>query len=454
MKAIQLFNLTSENNSSGLDDRWQLPLNHLWLGTFMQSHGYPVEVLDTNITPLEELVKNIDAPILAISFLATSAHLMEVVTAVAKEKGCFVIVGGQAATPLARQILKKNKNVDIVVCGDGEEALLGVARLIIDQTGDIDKIPNLAYRNDDKVVFTANRNMEITRLPMPDRKLPGIDMEKYISNFLSTNTDSWTENLRATNAYVKKGCPRRVGNRGCSFCARIDKGLRSKTAFQAYKEYKYLINEFDINYIYDDSDSWIENSWLKELAALYETYGALNTRIRIYADLKDITRENVELLKIIGIDAVLIGIESGDKWVSRINGKPVSPKRTVDAAKMLGKAGIKLWDAYVLGMIGETKASINNTRALSLELGNYCEKPNTYWSLIQPLPGSRIWTEMIKIPELDKKYGNEYVLDLQSAQKAFIDRFCHLGNDGDNYLKTTCKEFQLSEGIPWKNYIR
>jgi radical SAM superfamily enzyme YgiQ (UPF0313 family) len=298
MKTGQLLNLASERNHDGLDDRWQLPLNHLWLGTFLQSFGYDLELFDTNITPLEQIIPQINASILGISFFATSSHLLERVTASAKEKGCFVVIGGQAATPLARQILRKNDNVDVVVCGDGE--------------GQLEDIPNLAYRNGDDIVFTPKLESDITKLPIPNRRLPGIEIEKYIANFATTNTDLGKEELRATNAYVKKGCPRRVGTKGCSFCARIDQGLRTKSALQAYQEYSYLIDEFGINYIYDDSDSWIQKPWLKEMAALYETHGVLKARLRVYADLKDINQDSVQLLKSLGVDAVLIGIESGD----------------------------------------------------------------------------------------------------------------------------------------------
>jgi hypothetical protein len=97
---------------------------------------------------------------------------------------------------------------------------------------------------------------------------------------------------------------------------------------------------------------------------------------------------------------------------------------------------------------------VQNTRTLSLDLHNYCEKTNTYWSIIQPLPGSRIWAAMMDIPELKEKYGAEYVFNMEDVQEKFIDRFCDLGTDGYDYLYEQCKSFQLSEGLPWRKYIR
>jgi len=453
VKAIQFINLGADN-SSGLDDRWQLPMNHLWLGTYVNQHGYDVEVLDTNILSLNEIIQKIEAPIIAISFFVTSAFLLDKITSEAKQKGAFVVVGGQAATPLARQILQKNQNVDVVVCGDGEEAILAITKFIIEKRGTLEDIPNLAYRCGEAIVRNANRNMCLKSLPTPDRALPGIDIEAYIANFLTTNTDGWQEELRATNAYVKKGCPRRTANSGCSFCARIDESIRAKTALQAYQEYSYLIGQCNINYIYDDSDSWVEESWMKNLINLYQKFGDLNTKLRVYADIRDINENTVSMMKDLNIDSVLVGIESGDERILHLNGKPMKKEAILKASKLLGHADIKLCDAYVFGLIGETKSSVNATINLSQQLSNYCEKRISYWNIMMPLPGSPVWREMMKISKLNEKYGDEYCLDIEEVQKDYIQNFCYLGSDGYSYLKRTCEHLQLGQKIPLRKYIR
>ena len=289
---------------------------------------------------------------------------------------------------------------------------------------------------------------------MPDRRIDGIDMEKYIGSFHETNTDPDLGSVRVTNAYLKKGCPRRVDNRGCSFCARIDRGLRSKTAMQAYEEYKYLINEFDINYIYDDSDSWVKASWMKSLLDLYNDFGTLQTKLRVYADVRDINENTVWMMKDLGVDTVLVGVESGDERILRLNGKPMTKEMVIRATKLLGKAGIKLCDAYVLGLIGETKTSVERTKALATQIGNYCEKRVTYWNVIMPLPGSPIWSSMMKVPSLQAKYGNEYKFDLEEVQKDYVNHFCNLGPDGYALLTNTCNFLQASQNIPLRKYIR
>lgn len=437
-----------------LTDTWYIPLNLLWIATYLKSKGIASEILDGIVLSEEFINKAISAPLVGISFNALSVCSMERISEVAKTKGATVVVGGQAATPLARQLLVKNKNIDVVVLGDGEEAMLQLAMRVREGDFSFEGIPNIAYRKGDGIIFSEEEQLDLTSLPLPDRRIAGIDMEKYIGSFYETNTDPALDNVRVTNAYVKKGCPRRVENKGCSFCARIDRGLRSKTALQAYDEYQYLVDEFDINYIYDDSDSWVRSSWMRSLLDLYNQRGALQARLRVYADVRDINEDSVVLMKDLGVDTVLVGIESGDERILRMNGKPMTKEMIVKSAKLLGKAGIKLCDAYVLGLIGETKASIDKTRALAQQIGSYCEKRVTYWNVILPLPGSPIWNGMMSIPTLKAKYGDEYKFNIEDVQRDYIKHFCHLGDDGHNYLTTICNYLQAAQDIPLRKYIR
>ena len=450
---LQLINLIS-NKDGLLDDRWPLPQNLLWLGTYIEQFDYNVEILDTNIISLEDIKNKINAPLVGINFFATSAYLLEEVAKCAKDKGSIVVVGGQAATPLASQILCKNKYVDIVVLGDGEEALHELLKRVEMSSTSFEGISNIAYREGEQITIQDCKELDLKLLPIPDRRLKGIDIEQYISSYYETNTDGCTEEVRATNAYTKKGCPRRNKKRGCSFCARIDQSLRHKAPMQVYNEYKYLIEEFNINYIYDDSDSWVNRNWMHELKAIYKIHGDLNVKLRVYADVRDITLENVKIMKALGVDAVLVGIESGDETIRCMNGKNMSNEIILKAVDLLGSAEIKLCDAYVLGMIGESKKTIERTKQFEQQLNSYCEKQMTYWNIVLPLPGSKIWDKMMKVPELEKKYGSEYNFDLADVQKDFVRYFCNLGENGELYLNNICKHLQQVRAVPIRNYIR
>ena len=85
--------------------RWPQPLGIVSVGTYIRQNnpGVEVEILDgNNILALGEVKSRIDADLVGIS--ATGGgydHAIEVAK-IAKERGARVILGGAAATPLAR----------------------------------------------------------------------------------------------------------------------------------------------------------------------------------------------------------------------------------------------------------------------------------------------------------------------------------------------------------------
>ncbi|MBE9482601.1 MAG: cobalamin-dependent protein, partial [Chloroflexi bacterium] len=88
--------------------RWPQPLGILSVGTYTKQNnpGVEVEILDgNNVLTLEEVKSRIDADLVGISATAGGYdHAIEVAK-VAKERGAKVVLGGAAATPLAREIL-------------------------------------------------------------------------------------------------------------------------------------------------------------------------------------------------------------------------------------------------------------------------------------------------------------------------------------------------------------
>src|SRR5208282_1512850 len=232
-----------------IEDKWYLPIELLWVGTHVQQRGHNVEVLDGQLLSMDEIARRICAPIVGVSFQIYSACHLDGILAAAKKAGSLVIVGGQAATPLANQLLQRNAHIDAVVCYDGEEALRLIADAVEGNRDPFADTPNVVYRQNGRIVANRVENVPVSNVPIPDRRLAGIDMERYIRNFTTTNTFLGFDGMRATNAHTKKGCPRR-----CSFCGRTDKTYRARTPRQAFDEYRHLVEEFGVDYIFDHSD--------------------------------------------------------------------------------------------------------------------------------------------------------------------------------------------------------
>ncbi|MFH0714735.1 MAG: radical SAM protein, partial [Candidatus Diapherotrites archaeon] len=144
----------------------------------------------------------------------------------------------------------------------------------------------------------------------------------------------------------------------------------------------------------------------------------------------------VELMKRLNVCKVIVGIESGDEKIRRMNGKPFSNQEILAAIKLLGKNKIKVTDCYVLGLMGETPESIKKTFDLSKKVDALCERDETGWSVILPLPGSPIWKAMMLKPELKEKYGESYEFNLQELREDYLNAFCHLNAESGEILES------------------
>lgn len=69
-----------------------------------------------------------------------------------------------------------------------------------------------------------------------------------------------------------------------------------------------------------------------------------------------------------GCWCICYGIESGDNSVLELNKKGATCEQAIQAVKWAKQAGIKVWGYFMLGMLGDTPASMDKTINLSMSL--------------------------------------------------------------------------------------
>jgi radical SAM superfamily enzyme YgiQ (UPF0313 family) len=449
MASIQLVKSPSQGEMV-IADKWYLPLELLWIGAYVRKFGHEVEILDGQLLTTEEIKKRLCAPIVGIGInIHSSAPLEELVKA-AKSKGALVVVGGQAATQISSQLLRANEGIDAVVCYDGEEAVRQIADALDAGRDPFVNTPNVVYRRGEEIVTNRVEEVPVCSVPIPDRRLNGINMEQYIANFKATNTFLGFDGERGTNAHTKKGCPRR-----CSFCGRTDKLLRARTPQQAFEEYRYLTEEFGVDYIFDHSDTWaLGKSWLEEFRAIHEREGGLKARLSVFADLRDLSPRIIENLKAVGIDTVETGIESGNEGILKENRKFMHNEDIISRVAALTKAGIKVEASYVLGIIGETRQSVRETLDLSRILREKAGQVRNYFNIIFPLPGTLIWNLLMRDPDMRDKYGDGYDFDIEQLRRDYLARHCDLGQDAYEFLFEERSNILAENGLRVMEYAR
>jgi radical SAM superfamily enzyme YgiQ (UPF0313 family) len=410
---VQLINAV-DSSSALLNDQWLMPLNLLSLATYLRIYlpETEVEIIDGFHVSSNDILQRIDGDVVGINFNMFSTGVMDRIAEHSKERGSLVVVGGHAATPLSKQILAGNGNVDIVVRYDGEEALRQITERQM-SSGRFEGIPNIVYRTPDGITEGPINYLDIRDLPVTGRNLGGIKLEDY-SSFAPGYPL-----VRATNTYTKKGC-----NRSCHFCGRMYKTLRSRTPKQAFEEYSALA-ESGINRIFEMSDTFFsDKDWLDKFVSVYEAGGGLPASFWAFCDIRDIDRRTVELMKFLNFDMVCAGIESGNEHIRKDNGKSFTNQQIFEAAELLGSNGISLQDSYILGQPGESEKTVRETYEVAQKVGELCKVHERGYSMILPLPGSPNWGKMMGVPELAIKYGNKYKFDVEELRKDFITHFC------------------------------
>src|SRR5579862_3006033 len=153
----------------------QIPLGLLMIGGPLIEAGHDVCLIDAAALHLEdaEIVRRAaNADVILIAHVgSTQAHpcCMRVLRAIRQaQPGVFTIYGGVHPTYHYKEILERNGEVDVIVCGEGEATTPELIETVAEALGstdtatafnelDLRTVKGIAWRKADRVVRNANR---------------------------------------------------------------------------------------------------------------------------------------------------------------------------------------------------------------------------------------------------------------------------------------------------------
>lgn len=214
-----------------------------------------------------------------------------------------VVFGGIHPTALPQEVLS-NSFVDLVVCGEGEQAMLELVECGINRET-FSRIKNLCYREGTKIVCNPLRDLEkdLDKLPFPDKNL--------FYNIMPYLKENYT-------LITSRGCPHH-----CTYCCngylnKLYKGkyLRRRSPGNVIAELLWAKKKFGIKYVFfDDSTFSYDLAWLRAFAGEYCSKIGLPCFCWVYPS--DVTPELISLLNAINCKAVEMGVESLDGKVRK-----------------------------------------------------------------------------------------------------------------------------------------
>lgn len=329
------------------------PLGILYLSAWLKDKGWKVQCLDMSMGHTED---NVKADIVGISITTAQRQEGFRVAKILKKKGKILIAGGPHATYMPQECL--DNGFDYVVQGEGEEVL---NKLL----GDL--VVGSSIR--DRVLKSEGKPLDVNKIPLPDRK--ALDIHAY---------NYWIDGTPATTIMTSRGCPY-----NCSFCARVTKGCRIQSADRTVEEIVHLSANYHFFafMIFDDIFT-INKSRTREIVERLEGKGY---SFRCFSRANLIDEENCELMKRMGVVEVGIGVESGSDEILSKNIKGTTRSLNSQAFRLLKKYGIRAKAFIIVGLPGESIATISDTISWIKETEPY----DIDVSIFQPLPGSPIF---------------------------------------------------------------
>ena len=391
------------------------PLGLLSMAAWLEKQGHQVSVYDclawTRRRPQAVIVQDIltRAPEL-VGFSATTSGFLDgyELAALIKQQrpDILTVFGGVHISAIGAPLLRHFPAIDYLCLGEGEATLAELAAGTRPAG-----IEGLIWRDGHDIVTNPVRRLlpNLDDLPFPAyEKLRGFPDHYNLPLFSYINAPGAT-------MVTSRGCPYK-----CSYCDRsvFKQGYRYNSAAYIYAHLRYLRGRFGIRHvnIYDDLFT-LHRERIADLCHLLmkRPLGIqFNCAVRVgHAD-DDLLRMLAEA----GCLQVSLGIESGDMELMDRHKPGVHLKDVKDTIQRIQASGLRAKGLFMMGLPGETEASIRRTSDFIMSLG----LDDMNMSKFTPFHGAPAWEGLENYGTLQEDWRQMNCLNFVFVPSAITSR--------------------------------
>jgi anaerobic magnesium-protoporphyrin IX monomethyl ester cyclase len=366
------------------------PLGVLYLAAALKNKGHHVEVIDAPNQDMdaEKIAKRAgdgEFDVAGISIL--TFHLvdaLQVAEAIKRESpSCKVVAGGPHVHLFPEETLALGP-FDQVFQGEAEKALPEWMEMTERQTGAVDSTGLIE---------------NLDQLDFPLRELLPIKIYHSILSGLQPTTTMMSS----------RGC-----QYACIFCDRphLGKRFRGRSAQNVVSEMRACAELGIREVIFYDDNFTNDEDRVAEIAELV-LEKELNLAWDIRARVGDLSKDTYRLCRRAGLERIHFGVESGNEHLLKVLKKGITTDQAREAFRDAREAGLETLAYFMIGIPGETEASIQESLDLAVEL-----KPDyVHFSVMIPFPGTPVYRMALErgIIERDvwKEFAQEPRMDFQ-----------------------------------------
>lgn len=292
-----------------------------------------------------------------------------------------IVFGGVHVSALKERILETSPVIDYVVVGEGEETL---HQLLTTGREKLYQVEGLVLRDaSGAAVFNGLRKklLDLDELPFPDyAKLAGYPDAYSLPIFNYPKTPN-------ASCLSSRGCPY-----ACSYCDRsvFRRTFRYNSADYLYKHLQFLQREYGVKHLnfYDDQFTFNRQRVADFCRKVIEK--PLGLTFNCAARAEHLDAELLQLMKLAGCWMISLGIETGDEELLAAHRQNPDLVMMREKIRLIKAAGIRVKGLLMMGLPGETEASIRRSQeyVYSLPLDDFNLAKFT------PFPGSPIYKQI------------------------------------------------------------
>lgn len=384
------------------------PLGLAYLAAVLEQNGYSVEILDAYAlgcdlkekiqddiyrvglpqSAIREKLMQYKPDIVGISCKFSTHYRDSLIVAKLAKETCpnaCVVLGGAHATILPESVLE-DRNVDIVVIGEGEQTFLELVQRV-EQGRDMDDLKGIAHKRGSQFVRNPPRTLieNLDQIPFPARHLLSDSHKPYPT--LYQGQLPFAMNKPVANIVTTRGCML-----NCVFCGVHTiwgHSWRPRSPKNVVDEIEQLVHDYGIREfnVMDDNFAWKKSRAIETcneilrrgLNITWVTPGG----VAIYS----INKETLATMKKSGYYRVTFAVETGSEKTMKFIGKPINLDHAKKMIAVCHELGLWVHSSFVIGFPGEELESIEATIAFAKE----CGIDTAIFYVAQPYPGTRLF---------------------------------------------------------------
>jgi len=336
---------------------------------------------------LRDLLEASSFDLIGLGFLAaryrrTVEPLCEVINKCKKD--AWLVLGGHGASPIPEYVLRKSQ-ADVVAIGESEDTIVDLVECKVSR-GNLADVKGIAYWKDGEIAVNERRPpiMSLDAIPFPAWEL--FPIEIYTSCCLYPGQEKTERSLAMISS---RGCINR-----CSFCYRMEKGIRVRSVEDVVEEMKCLNSSYGVSYYSLQDELFVLNK--KRLFEFEDALQREKLKIKFSCDARVdmFDLEMAECLKRMGCKKVNVGFESMSQRVLDEMCKRTTVEENIRFAEIAKETGLNMGLNVIWGNPCDTEESL---RAIV----EFVRKYNTYGEVrtirpVTPYPGSPLYYDAIQ----------------------------------------------------------